>query len=226
MKNRIYMLSLLMLVAAGCQRAELQRDAQLKNIISKAKALDDYATCINATWELISTDTNELNYYDSLAVYFYRSGNYNSALKTSKRCLSYRTLESTLLVALESSIALNDLEGVVNYADGMVQLKPDNLKYRYDLSKAYFNMGNDYEAQKALRDLSRIEQSKVEATQMNLNGKAYRVSYYAAAYNLLGVIQANAGRQQDAIKLFEESLKYAPTFPLPAENIKALKESK
>lgn len=224
MMNKIPLLGFLVLLAIGCHRAELQRDDQLKSIISKAKEVDDFETCISATWELISADTNELNYYDSLAVYFYRAGKYNSALKTSKRCLSYRTLEPTLRVALESSVALNDLEGVVKYADGMVQLKPDNLKYRYDLAKAHFNMNNAYAAQQVLRDITRIEQSKVEATESLINGVKYRVSYYAASCNLLGIIQANAGRNKDAIELFQESLKFAPDFPLPAQNIELLSQ--
>ncbi len=213
---------LVLVFCVGCAQSTQKQDDQLKRIVSQAKEVGDFQTAISATYQLIAADTNELSYYDSLALYYYNLGNYNSALKTCEHLLEYRTGDTTLIIAAKCASALNRVEDVVSYALAILESNPESLEWRYELSKAYFNLNEGSNCQGELQMLIDHPRSKFETTPIVLGNQVFNVSYYAVSLNLMGVLLANINRYERAKACFEESSAYAPDFPLPKQNLQAL----
>jgi tetratricopeptide (TPR) repeat protein len=220
--NRTGFLLILILLTAGCSEPDNANNNRLRLIITKAKELGDYHTAINATFELMSTDTNELTYYDSLATYYLKTGNFSSALNTSKYILGYKTSDHLLQVGITSAITLNKLNEVVLFAEIIVERQPKSVKWSYELAKAYFNLNRSYDAQSELLRLISIPESKIEFTSMTIANNTYEIPYYSAGQNLLGVLYANEGKLEDSEKHLIEAVRFSPEFILPAQNLALL----
>lgn len=222
--NRISFSIFLLTLFAACSKPESAHDHQLKFVIKKAKKFNDYNTAIGVTYELISTDTNELSYYDSLAAYYLKSGNFFSSLKVAKHVLGYKTTDHLLETGITSAITLKEIDDVILFGKSLVKRHPNSAKWSYELAKAYFNSNKGYEAQAELLKLIELKEAKVEVTSTVISNKTYQIPYYSAAQNLLGVLYANEGRLVDAKKHFQESLRFTPDFLLPAENIALIEQ--
>ncbi|MCF8277500.1 MAG: hypothetical protein K9J17_12275 [Flavobacteriales bacterium] len=214
--------AVLLTLFVGCRNFDSTNDDQLNFIIHRAKSLDDYNTAIQATYKLMSADTNELMYYDSLATYYLKAGEYGSALATSKYLLKFRNTEKTLEVGMTSAILLNKLNDVVLFGEILITERVESPKWSYELAKAYYNLGRDSDARSELLRLIALPGSKVEFTSMNISNKTYDIPYYAAAQNLLGVLYANEGKLEDCKYHLLEAIRFSPEFPLPQQNLSIL----
>jgi tetratricopeptide (TPR) repeat protein len=219
LRNNAPILIIVGLLCASCSRPSYERDHQLERLIEQAKSLNDYSTAITATHELLSNDTNEISYYDSLARYYFRAGQFSSSLRTCKTYLEFVTQDSILFIAFRSAIALNRLQDVEMYALALVSAHPESAEYRFELCKAYFNLNKTYECQQALQDLLLLPSSKLETTNVVVNGVQYVVPIYTSANNMMGVLLANSGNTGDAIPFLQEAIRFSSDFPLPKQNL-------
>lgn len=187
-----------------------------KALLAQALKNKDYATAAFAYNNLLLEDTTNMEYTDSLARIYIRSGNYEGGLRLGEKVMLKSPKNTKLL----------ELIGVANEQTKHTDKSIENFKtlysltndivYLYKMSAIYFD-NNKFEKADSLSDVLIEKADTSKKININLpDGSSQVVPMLAACYNMKGAIAAEGKNNlQGAVAYFQKALKIAPEFSYP-----------
>jgi tetratricopeptide (TPR) repeat protein len=203
-----------------------------KKLLEQALKNKDYATAAFAYNNLLLEDSTNLEYKDSLARIYIRSGNFEGGLRLGEQVLAKNPNNNKLLelVSLANGQMKKTDKSIANL-NSLYNSSKDDI-YLYKISGVYFDNGV-YEKADSISDklIATADTSKKVEIIMS-DGTSQSVSIIAASYNMKGAILIKLAEQQQngeyvkkSIPLFQKALQISPDFVYPRlylENISQL----
>ncbi len=214
----IYSFLAIVLIISSCKPTD-----NSKKLLSQALKNKDYATAAFAYNYLLLADSNNLEYKDSLARLYIRSGNFEGGLRLGEQVMAKYPQNNKLLeligVANEQS---NNIDKAVANFNALFK-STQNYIYLYKIAAICFNNEKFAEAD-SLADLLIIQvtdtSKKIDIPTQN--GSNQSVPILAASYNMKGAILAeiaertgDASKIEKAVPYFKKALQIAPHFSFP-----------
>lgn len=191
-----------------------------KQIIKQAYAYGDAASAINSMQVIIAKEGAASTYKDSLAILYFRTGNFASSHLLGSELLK-KAPENTTLLEIEA-VSLQKLG--VNKASAEVYEKlfsiTKNMYHGYQLANLQYSLKRLDEAKVSIQQaLGCAAIEKVTIAFPIDKDKNQDVPLKAAAYNLLGIISYDLKDNSSATAAFNESLKIMPEFTVAKDNV-------
>jgi tetratricopeptide (TPR) repeat protein len=213
---------LIVLILTGCQSEADERSEQVQTEWAKYKTaidMDDYYTAISVVHNIIVLDSNNYQYYDTLAKLYYLTKEYKSALASAEKSMKHKLNEQTVGIAYNCVKGSDETDKIMEYGEILLTFKTDSIGLLYDMAfqktKAF-----DYEMAKNYLNQIILDPASLSTTYNEFRGNGVQeVPYRAAAYNLLGFIHNEAGEMQIAKDMFKSALSYKEDYVLAQENL-------
>lgn len=187
-----------------------------KKLLERALKYKDFATAAFAYNKLLIKDTSNIEYKDSLARIYIRSGNYEGGAMLAEQVLSKNKSEKKLMELLGVAYEqLNNTEKSISIFNSLYKTTSDPV-YLYKIAAMYFD-NTMFEKADSIADymIKNADTSKI--ININLpNGQSQTVPILAACYNMKGAIYAEGKSDlNNAIIYFNKALKISPDFQYP-----------
>jgi tetratricopeptide (TPR) repeat protein len=197
-----------------------------KNVYKNAVELGDWDVARMATFNLLSIDNNNHDYYDTLAMLYFKTEDFLPALKSCERALQFNENKKTVGLAFECSRILKQYEDMVRYGTYMEKIKGLEIDQKYQLAFALFQQNQYKEALVYLSSI--LTDMKSESTlYREYNGKIVQeVPYKACAYNLIGFIHNKSLKYEEAAQMFRLAIEVFPDYQLAQDNLNMLSQLK
>ena len=215
---KFFSLLYVIFLLANCKPAD-----NSKKLLAQALKNKDYATAAFAYNNLLLADTNNLEYKDSLARLYIRSGNFEGGLRLGEQVMAKYPQNNKLLelmgVANEQSKKID--KAVANF--NALFKASQNYIYIYKIAAICFDNDKFAEAD-SLADILIVQAADTsKKIDINLpNGSTQKVSILAASYNMKGAILAeladrtgDVSKIEKAIPYFQKALQIQPNFAFP-----------
>lgn len=216
-------LMLLTSCTSGLAETKSQVDAEWVKY-NRAMEVNDYQVAKNSVYSMLSLDSNNVTYYDTLAKLYYLTKEYESSYTCAKKALTNGVSEQTADIAYRTSKALKKFEDASKYGGILLTFNEDSIGLQYELAFNYIQL---YKYDKGSELLNRIVLDP-ESLKQNYNeysGTAVQeIPYRASAYNLLGFIENERGNKEVAKNMFQSALNIKEDYKLASENLSALNE--
>jgi tetratricopeptide (TPR) repeat protein len=193
-----------------------------KKLLSQALKNKDYATAAFAYNNLLLEDSTNLDYKDSLARIYIRSGNFEGGLRLGEQVIAKRPGNSKLLELI--SVANGQLKNIDKSIANLNTLftTTKDYTYLYKISGVYFDNGQFQKADSVCDKVIEFADSS-KNVEINLpNGSSQSVPILAACYNMKGAILTEMAEiSQDgelvrkSIPYFQKAMQMAPDFAYP-----------
>jgi len=224
MKNLKNNLTAVLLVAsfALLVLTQCKPENNSKKLLSQALKNKDYATAAFAYNNLLLEDSTNLDYKDSLARIYIRSGNFEGGLRLGEQVIAKRPGNSKLLELI--SVANGQLKNIDKSIANLNTLftTTKDYTYLYKISGVYFDNGQFQKADSVCDKVIEFADSS-KNVEINLpNGSSQSVPILAACYNMKGAILTEMAEiSQDgelvrkSIPYFQKAMQMAPDFAYP-----------
>lgn len=225
MKRYAALCIFLLALATACQNTEqdVMADAQIHDIrmYHQAMALGDYIAAIQATHSLLARDSSQTQYYDTLAMLYYRSGSYPQAAQVAVLMLQKNPKSQKYLEVLARSYqAGGKIDQAAHYYQQLRELTGDP-NYDYQLASLNYNAGRMDQAEAIINKIFSTPQ--IDTAHVKLytdNGAEQVVHLKAAALNILGSIKYRQRKPDEARQAFTQALQIDSSFELAKNNLK------
>lgn len=187
-----------------------------KKLLDRALKYKDYATAAFAYNKLLIKDSTNLEYKDSLARIYIRSGNYEGGTMLGEQVLLKNKANNKLMELLGVAYEqLNNSEKSVSIFNSLYKSTKDVI-YLYKISAMYFD-NSMFEKADSITDYMIANADTSKSINISLpNGQSQTVPILAACYNMKGAIYAEGKSDiKTAISYFNKSLKISPDFQYP-----------
>lgn len=228
MKPFTLMLALCITGVATSQKLtpEMLKATQLKThkqIVNQALKYNDAQTAITSMHHIMALEGDTSTYKDSLAITYFRVGNYVSSHVLAKALLVQKPKDVLLLEI--NAVSLQQLgatkEAIVAYEHLFAQTQ--NMTHGYQLANLQYSIKRLAEAQTTIAQTLQCEavaqayiQFPVDQTQTQ------NVPLKAAAYNLQGLIAFELKDNAGAGTAFNSALELMPKFTVASQNANAV----
>ena len=207
------------LAAGGRSKSNEGEDAQryLKQF-HYAQKMGDLQSAATALVGYLSLD-EDVHYLDTLMQVYILLGNQPAALAAGYRLMAKGQTSPVLLdrlAVIERQVGLLD-SAMVRYM--VLYQKTSDPIYAYELGELYYQKQDYVNMEKQLDKIFNDPQAIRKKVQMVIQQKPVDVPVVAAAYNLRGYYYLNKGNIDQAEADFKLSLKSAPDFLLPKNNL-------
>lgn len=229
MKKIILSISLLFGLTLLAQKSTKQPESTpvsfQKGVFKQALTYSDASTAINSLHNIIALEGSTSTYKDSLAILYYKIGNYASSYLISKELLQTKP-EDLQLLEIEAN-SLQNLGSGKEATEVFENLfaKTKNMYHGYQLANLQYSIKRLAEAkvtvEKALA-CEPIEKATLRTPIDKTNTQD--VPLKAVVYNLKGMINFDLKDNESAKKAFEESLKIMPEYVVAKENLSYLEK--
>ncbi|MCC6722798.1 MAG: hypothetical protein IT243_11425 [Bacteroidia bacterium] len=212
-KFYIFFLSLLVVISCNKNKNSIENS---KKLLDQALKYKDYATAAFAYNKLLLKDSNNIQYKDSLARIYIRSGNYEGGTILGEQVIAKNKNNTKLLellgVAYEQT---NNIDKSVTIFSNLYNTTNDYI-YLYKITAMYFDNSN-FEKADSLTDLMISKADTTKSININLpNGQSQAVPILAACYNMKGAIYAEGKSDlKNAVNYFKKALHISPDFQYP-----------
>lgn len=196
-------------------------------VYSNAVSLGDFYTAITAIHYKYAKDSS-VRWLDTLSRLYFSGNMIRQAVLTAEIVVQKQPNNISMLEMLAISYSgLGDNKAALAKYEKLFELTQKPY-YQYQCAVEEFNLGRVGECEMRVKAIQSNPAAEKEKININVGqGQApQQVSIKAASLNLLGVMQMKLGKNDDAKKSFEESLKLAPDFVLPKGNLEALNKPK
>lgn len=193
-----------------------------KRLLAQALKNKDYATAAFAYNNLLLEDSTNLDYKDSLARIYIRSGNFDGGLRLGEQVIAKRPGNNKLLELI--SVANGQLKKVDKSIENLNSLfkSTKDYTYLYKISGVYFDDGQFQKADSVCDKVIEFADS-TKMVEINLpNGSSQSVPILAACYNMKGAIltemaeiSQNGELVRKSIPYFQKAMQMAPDFAYP-----------
>ncbi|MBL4668798.1 MAG: hypothetical protein JKY30_05990 [Flavobacteriales bacterium] len=212
-------LSVVLIITSCSSGFDQDRLKMNQGIYENAMEIEDWDVARMAMFNMLAIDSNNHDYYDTLAKIYFRSKDYRPALKSCKKALEFNENVSTTILAFECSRILKDYKLMIDYGKYLEVTDTIDISMKYEISFAYINQKKLVEATKYL------EMILVDSLSENLFYKEYtgnsvqEVPYKASAYNLLGFIKTESSDNKGAKQMFQMAIDVYPKYKLAQQNL-------
>jgi tetratricopeptide (TPR) repeat protein len=231
MKNSIlasFIFTLLLCCTVNAQKLtpELLKNQDLSNhkqILKQALTYSDAAVAINSMHHIIALEGANSTYKDSLAIVYYRSGNYMSSHLLAKELLEKKPDDIQLLEIDATSLQqLGAAKEAITVYETLFA-KTQNMGHGYQLAFLQFNLKRFGEAKATIDKTLQCKEIDKAYMQFPIDKtQNQNVPLKAAAYNLQGLIAYELKDNATASRAFGEALKIMPEFTTATQNANAI----
>ena len=198
---------------------DAQTSAVHKKIVAQALSYGDTQTAINSMYYIIALEGAASTYKDSLAIAYFKQGNYLSSQLLSEELLASKPDNLQLLEI--NAASLQNLGATKKAIVGYESLfaKTRNMTHGYKLAMLQYSLKRLMEAQITIAQTLQCE--VVENAYLQFPIDKYQnqnVPLKAAAYNLQGLIAFELKDNAGAKQAFEAALKIMPEFTTATQN--------
>ncbi len=201
-----------------------QFKAQQEKVLHLAARYGDVPVYKHALYQLMAMEPDNTAWKDSLAILYFRSGNYPQNILLINELLKSRPGDTTLLqMQAQSYEALGDLKKSVELYDKVFSKNPKNILIGYRLAWNQYLLKRTEEAYQTLMKLKKLDfPEKLQVTVPAGEKKMQKVPFKAAYYNLLGLVTYDLHNWKLAVSYFDQALKVYPDFVSAKQNKNAL----
>ena len=108
-------LSVVLIITSCSSGFDQDRLKMNQGIYENAMEIEDWDVARMAMFNMLAIDSNNHDYYDTLAKIYFRSKDYRPALKSCKKALEFNENVSTTILAFECSRILKDYKLMIDY---------------------------------------------------------------------------------------------------------------
>jgi tetratricopeptide (TPR) repeat protein len=205
------------LLFANCSKHDNSR-----KLLEQALKNKDYATAAFAYNNLLLADSSNLEYKDSLARIYIKSGNYEGGVRLGEQVLAKqpKNLKLLELVGIGNG-RLNNIDKAVANFNALFVASQD-YTYLYKIAGMCFD-SQKYNEADSLADIMIAKADTTKRIELQLpSGESQSVPIVAACYNMKGAILAemadrtgNVEHIKNAVPYFQKALKIYPEFSFP-----------
>lgn len=220
----LFVLPILCLTIPGCSgNFDQEGISRNEEIYRKAVEIEDWDVARMAIFNILAIDSNNHDYYDTLANLYYDSKDYPQALNSCEKALTFNENRQTTEVAFECARVLKNYEELIKYGKFLESTGDITLQQKYLLAFALVSQKNHAEAETYLKSvISDMDSETILYREFDGKG-VQEVPYKACAYNLLGFIHSEIGNQDEAAKMFAKALEVHPNYIMARENLELLR---
>ena len=223
MRNLFVALFALVIISTGCSSDRKMKkfmDEQDNKLLSQALILGDMQTAIVATQSLITRDTANVIYLDTLVMLYQNMNNQLGVLQVSKRLLS---LNPNNMMAQENfATAAKQLQLFQDALNSYSQLYglTNNTRYLYEVADIYYKVNNVAQGKQIFDQILNNPKSKTDVVPMLVGqNNVLQVPVAAAALNYLGFVEAQQNNLENARNLYNKALEVFPGFIIAKNNL-------
>jgi tetratricopeptide (TPR) repeat protein len=202
--------------------SECKQSDNSKRLLAQALKNKDYATAAFAYNNLLLADSSNLEYKDSLARIYIKSGNYEGGVRLGEQVLAKqpKNLKLLELVGIGNG-RLNNIDKAVANFNALFVASQD-YTYLYKIAGMCFD-SQKYNEADSLADIMIAKADTTKRIEVQLpSGESQSVPIVAACYNMKGAILAemadrtgNVEHIKNAVPYFQKALKIYPEFSFP-----------
>ena len=225
-KALLFLLTPLLFSACNSSKEADAQSAKEKGYIvatyHRSIEFGDMGAAIYSIQSLLSRDTANYSYYDSLAILYYNSRNYPQALKAADRAImKYPNEEKLLRLMADAAKKMDRDDLALPYFLKLIEITKDP-KIQYEAAVSEFYSKHYDDAEKAVNTtLQTPGTEKVYVKIIADGGKQQDVPLHAALYNLLGFVREKQGKKPEAADCYRKALEIFPDFILAKNNLEA-----
>ncbi len=198
--------------------------ATYKQKMELAKKYNDVVGYKTALFDIISLEGTGSVYMDTLADYYFKSGELVSFILLTDDLIEKRPDDMNLL--LKQAVAYENLgnrKEAVKLYEQIYSRQPDNMNVGFQLAWNQYQLKRIEEANQTLMSMKDKKfPEKVMVLMPGVKNKNEQVPLKAAYYNLLGLVSYDLHNLDAAIQYFDEALKIYPPFDMAKQNKAAL----
>lgn len=182
-----------------------------KALYERAIEMEDDLTAIVALNQLLLEDPENMDYMDSLATLYLRSGKRKPGIKLGAKVLDSRPDNDKLLELVSFARELNgeSEEAIAGFKKLYEKLNDES--YRYEIAKIQYSSGDYGSAKKTLTELSNSTQKGQKIEFLAQEG-TQQVPVQAAAHFLLAQIAVDQNQQSEAVSQLRKAVTVEPNF--------------
>lgn len=194
-----------------------------KKIVTQALILNDVQTAVNSMHHIIALEGEMSTYRDSLAISYFKVGNYVSSHLLATELLKTKPENVQLLEINAISLqSLNAAKEAIQ-AYELLFTKTSNMAHGYQLAILQFGIKRLAEAQATVMQTLNCDIIDNAVLQFPIDKtKNQNVPLKAAAYNLKGLIAFELKENTSAKEAFNQALKLMPEFAVATQNANAV----
>lgn len=190
------------------------------SIYNLAISYGDYASASNAVYGILSMDTSNIAWKDTLASLMFARGALDQCKKLAKEVYDIDNANLRMLELLAvSEQGLGNAKESLEYYEKLYP-QTQQLFHLYQIATLQFGLQRLGECSVNLQKIIADPNAEKETVSINIGqGYQQQVPYKAAALNIAGVIARSVNDNENAKKAFEEALKIFPDFVLAKGNL-------
>lgn len=198
-----------------------------KKIVRQSLLYNDAQTAIASMHRIIAHEGPTSTYKDSLAITYFKAGNYLSSHLIAKELLKTRPVDIELLeINAISLLSLNATKEAID-AFEVLFAKTRNMGHGYQLALLQYGIKRLEEAQQTIKQVIACEPIEKAFLPFPIDKEqSQNIPLSAAVYNLKGLICYELRDNKNAIESFEEALKITPEFAVAKQNLSAIRTEK
>ncbi len=194
-----------------------------KDIFSRATEFGDYQTAIYATYEMMSVDSANTGYLDTLSFLYYNARSFPQAIRTASKSLKLRPKSEKILFVMANS--LKEMHNNILARTYFLKLEEvtKNASYGYEAAvMSFLDAKYEASAEEARALIARAAQSQ-NTVAISTEDKTQQVPVQAAAWNLIGYSYLKQNKKSEAKENFNKAIEIYPQFELAQANLRSLK---
>ncbi|MCB9245885.1 MAG: hypothetical protein H6606_05595 [Flavobacteriales bacterium] len=180
-------------------------------LYARALALGDDLTAIVALNQLLLADPDNLDYKDSLATMYLKSGKKKPGIKLGAEVLEARPDNDKLLELVSFARELNGETEAAIAGFSKLFDKTGDESYRYEIAKVQYSSGDYGSAKKTLNELSTSDKEGQKIEFLAQEG-TQQVPVQAAAHFLLAQIAVDQNQESEAVNQLRKAVTIDPNF--------------
>jgi tetratricopeptide (TPR) repeat protein len=229
MRNLFVALFALVIISTGCSSERKMKkfmDEQDNKLLSQALVLGDMQTAIHATQSLITRDTANIIYLDTLVMLYQNTNNQLGVLQVSRKLLA---INPNNMMAQEnfatSAKQLQLFQDALNSYSQLYGLT-NNTRYLYEVADIYYKVNNVAQGRQIFEQILNNQKSKTDVVPMLVGqNNVLQVPVAAAALNYLGFVEAQQNNLEAARNLYSKALEVFPGFIIAKNNLANIEQA-
>jgi tetratricopeptide (TPR) repeat protein len=190
-----------------------------KDVYHNALLSGDVQTAIIAVQYLLAAAPDQKSWRDTLAILYFQGGAYESAILTSQQVLKDDPQNKGML----------EISAVSKQSLGLAKESLEDYEKLYPLTRSWYHLYEMASLQLALKRHGECamtcqaiaESAETKDLQVAIRSQAgeQMVPLNAAAWNVLGVVMVETGKQEEAKAFFKKALEIKTDFALAQANL-------
>lgn len=183
---------------------------------------NDLSVATQASYALIALEPGNMNRLDTLArIYFQRSA-FAQAIMVARDVLASQPENKEMLeITAFSKQSLGASKEALDDYEALYKLSGDPY-HLYEIATLQYTMRRFGECEANITRLLAMPEIADKTMTISYNKVNQQVPFPAALHNLYGVLHLDQGKEEIAIKHFQQALDLAPEFYLAKANLEAL----